>query len=200
MNLEGGRLNQKRRTRKALLEAASQLMKAGRKPTLEEAAEAALVSRATAYRYFPNVEALLLEAGLDLAVKASVELFGPDAPSDPVARVERVDEMFHDMILENETALRLMIANALQRLAGGEETDVLARQNRRSPLIEAALEPAREDLDPRLARQLVAALGLIIGSEGFIAGKDVLQLSDAELRQVKRWAIGALIDAARRPT
>ena len=42
-------------------------MKQGRKPDLEEIAEEALVSRATAYRYFPSVEALLLEASLDVA-------------------------------------------------------------------------------------------------------------------------------------
>ena len=45
-----GRPNQKRRTRKALLQAASRLMAQGRKPGLEEVAEEALVSRATAYR------------------------------------------------------------------------------------------------------------------------------------------------------
>jgi AcrR family transcriptional regulator len=41
-------------------------MKQGRKPSLEEIAEEALISRATAYRYFPRVEALLLEASLDV--------------------------------------------------------------------------------------------------------------------------------------
>ena len=60
--------NAKRRTRKALLEAAAQLVRGGVKPSLEEVAEAALVSRATAYRYFPSVEALLREAALDMAV------------------------------------------------------------------------------------------------------------------------------------
>ncbi|MFN3628321.1 MAG: TetR family transcriptional regulator, partial [Parvibaculum sp.] len=47
------RANQKRRTRKDLLQAAARLLKEGRNPSLEEIAEEALVSRATAYRYFP---------------------------------------------------------------------------------------------------------------------------------------------------
>ncbi|HYN45985.1 MAG TPA: TetR family transcriptional regulator, partial [Allosphingosinicella sp.] len=47
-----GRPNQKSRTRKDLLRAAAQLMKVGRSPTLEEVAQEAEVSRATAYRYF----------------------------------------------------------------------------------------------------------------------------------------------------
>ena len=71
------RPNQRLRTRKDLLRAASRLMKQGRKPSLEEIAEDALVSRATAYRYFPNVEQLLLEASLDVAIPEAKDLFGP---------------------------------------------------------------------------------------------------------------------------
>jgi len=56
------RPNQKRRTRKDLLLAAARLLQQGKRPSLEEVAEAALVSRATAYRYFPGVEPLLVEA------------------------------------------------------------------------------------------------------------------------------------------
>ena len=63
-----GRPNQRRRTRKDLLHAAARLMKNGRVPTIEEVAEEALVSRATAYRYFPSVEALVREATLDVAM------------------------------------------------------------------------------------------------------------------------------------
>ena len=56
-----GRPNQKSRTRKDLLQAAGRLLKQGRKPTLDEVAAEALVSRATAYRYFPTPESLVLE-------------------------------------------------------------------------------------------------------------------------------------------
>ena len=63
-----GRPNQRSRTRKDLLRAAARLMKQGQNPSLEEIAAEALVSRATAYRYFPSVEALLVEASFDLAV------------------------------------------------------------------------------------------------------------------------------------
>ena len=40
-------------------------MKSGQMPTLAEVAEEALISRATAYRYFSSPEALLAEASLD---------------------------------------------------------------------------------------------------------------------------------------
>jgi AcrR family transcriptional regulator len=53
-------VNQKRRTRAALVEAAQRLLDQGRTPTVADVADEALVSRATAYRYFPSQEHLLL--------------------------------------------------------------------------------------------------------------------------------------------
>jgi AcrR family transcriptional regulator len=194
-----GRPNQKQRTRKDLLQAAARLMKQGRKPSLEEIAEEALVSRATAYRYFPSVETLILEATLDVAAPDPETLFDDSPALDPVARCERVDSAFHDMMLANEPGLRLMLANSLERIAAQNGDHTLpVRQNRRSPLIDAALEPARKDFKPGARDTLAKALAIIIGTEGMIALKDVLQLDDAEARKVKRWAIRALIEAARK--
>jgi AcrR family transcriptional regulator len=193
-----GRPNQRSRTRKDLLRAAARLMKHGQNPSLEEVATEALVSRATAYRYFPSVEALLVEASFDLSVPEADDLFAGDASTDPVARMERVDTALHDMILANEPALRTMIAHTLQRGLKGDETDHPKRQNRRTPLIEAALEPARKQFKPAALAMLGKALALIVGPEGIVVCKDVLQLDDAEARKVKRWAIGALVEAAKK--
>ena len=60
-----GRDRQKSRTRRQILEAAARLMQERRALTLEEIADAAQVSRATAYRYFPGLDALLAEAAVD---------------------------------------------------------------------------------------------------------------------------------------
>lgn len=194
-----GRPNQRSRTRKDLLRAAARLMKQGQDPSLEEIATEALVSRATAYRYFPSVEALLVEASFDLAVPEADDLFGGDTSTDPVARMERVDAALHDMILANEPALRTMLAHALQRGLKGDDADHPRRQNRRTPLIEAALDPARKQFKPAALATLSKALALIVGPEGVVVCKDVLQLDDAEARKVKRWAIQALVAAAKKP-
>jgi AcrR family transcriptional regulator len=194
-----GRANQKRRTRKDLLQAAAQLMKQGRRPSLDEVAEAALVSRATAYRYFPSTEALLAEASLDVVTPDAAALFAGSAPADPAARLEKVDAALHEMMLANEPALRLMLANSLQRAARGEvESETPLRQNRRTPLIEAALEPVRRQFKPGSLDLLAKALALVVGTEAMVVFKDVLQLDDAEARRVKRWAIRALVEAAKR--
>jgi AcrR family transcriptional regulator len=195
-----GRPNQKTRTRKDLLQAAARLMKQGRTPTLEEVAEEALVSRATAYRYFPSVEALLVEASVDVAVPEPAELFRDEASSDPVVRLQRVETALHDMILANEPLLRAMLAHTIQQGMQTDETAKLPRrQNRRTPLIEAALEPARDQFKPADLKALTRALALIMGPEAAIVVKDVLQLGDADARKLKRWAIRALVEAARRP-
>ncbi len=188
------RPNQRKRTRKDLLDAASRLMKRGGKPSLEEIAEEALVSRATAYRYFPNLEALLLEASVDVAFPEAAQLFADRSP-DVLARLLKADAAVHDMVLANEAALRMFLAHSLERSVR-EASDLPPRQNRRTPLIEAALEPAKGRLDPKAP--LAEALAVIVGTEAMVVLKDVLQLDDPAARAVKAWAIEALLDAARR--
>jgi AcrR family transcriptional regulator len=195
-----GRPNQKSRTRKDLLQAASRLMRQGRTPTLEEVAEEALVSRATAYRYFPSVEALVVEAWVDVAMPEPQELFRDETSRDPVARLQRAETAVYDIILANEPLLRTMLAHTIQQGIADENGKLPRRQNRRTPLIEAALEPARAQIKPGSLKLLARALALIIGPEATIVVKDVLQLDDAEARKVKRWAIRALVEAARKST
>jgi AcrR family transcriptional regulator len=173
-------------------------MKHGRRPTLEEVAEEAMVSRATAYRYFPSVDALLVEAPLDGATPEPEDLFRDASSDDPVERLERVDAALHDMIAANEPALRTMLAHSLQRTLNDKgHSEFPARQNRRTMLIEAALAPARDQLDPVAVSRLTKALALIIGTESMMVLKDVLQLDETEARDVRLWAIRALVDAAR---
>ncbi len=195
-----GRTNQKRRTRKALLDAAARLMREGRQPTFEEVAEEAMVSRATAYRYFPGVEPLLVEAALDIAMPDAEQLFaGPGAPVDPAERLKQADAAVDAMVHSNEAAIRTMLVHSLQQKLTGAGGDALpARQNRRLPLIEAALAPARDAFGAAAADRLAKALALVIGSESMIVFRDVLQLGDEEARAVKSWMIDALVDAARR--
>jgi AcrR family transcriptional regulator len=188
-----GRANQRRRTRKDLLQAAARLTQAGRTPTLEEVAEEALVSRATAYRYFPSVEALLVEAALDLAVPRPDEVLSGQ-PDDPVHRLLVVDAAMAQMIQANEASLRAMLAYAVRPGAAGAGAP--ARQNRRTPLIEAALAPVAGKMDPAALERLKAALALVVGTEAMVVFKDVLQVGDAEADEVRRWAIRVLTEAA----
>lgn len=177
-----------------MLEAALRVSAEGQSATLDDVAEEARVSRATAYRYFPNIDDLLAEASLHVAFPGADCLTG--ASDDPVERLMIIDEAVARMIDANETALRMMIASTSKIPL--QSTDVPVRQNRRLPLIEAALAPARSDFAPDAYRRLTQALCLVIGTEAMLVFKDVLHLAPKQARDVRRWTINAMIGAARR--
>ena len=191
-----GRDNQRLRTRKDLLHAASRLLEDGRTPTMDEVAEEAMVSRATAYRYFPTVEALLVEAPLDGEVAEPQDLFAGDSSTDPVERLERAESSIHQMTYRNEARLRLMLAHTLQAGAVSQPGAAPVRQNRRGALIAAALAPARSRFDDTRYENLSAALALVFGTESMIVFRDVMPLSPERARDVKSWVIRALVAAA----
>jgi AcrR family transcriptional regulator len=191
-----GRTNQRHRTRKDLLAAAGRLLKAGRTPDMDDVAREAMVSRATAYRYFPSIEALLVEAPLDGAVPAPEAVFAADDSTDVAERAVRAERALHEAVYRNEAQLRVMLAASLERSANG--SDVPVRQNRRTPLIEAALAPARERFDDPTYEKLCAALALIFGTESMVVFKDVLGMDEQTARDVKGWAVRALVRAAER--
>jgi AcrR family transcriptional regulator len=193
------RSRQRLRARRDLLRAAGRILKEGRKPTIEEVAEDALVSRATAYRYFPNIEALLIEAPLEMAVPDPERLFIDDSSADPGDRLDKAEAALHEVVYQNEAQLRILLANRLeQRLQTQREDDSPVRQNRRTALIEAALAPARNRLAEGSHKRLCAALALIFGTESMVVFRDVLDLDEKTAREVKSWAIRALVRAALR--
>src|SRR5438552_18132011 len=108
---DGGRVNQKRRTRDAIVAAGQAILERGATPTVAEAAEEALVSRTTAYRYFPTQESLLLELSVDVSVATIDELVArPLDGTAPERRLAEVVAAFFQYVAANEalnrTALR----------------------------------------------------------------------------------------------
>lgn len=186
--------NQELRTRKDLLLAASRIMKQGRKPTMDEVAAEALVSRATAYRYFQSIEALLVESTADHAVGNLEQMFAQNTSTDPEERVDEAEAALHRVIYENEAQLRIMLANNVGRDLTDESLP--KRQNRRMPLIESALATARHRFRDDDYETLCHALGMIFGTESMIVFEDVLGVDEKAARQIKSWAVRALVRAA----
>ena len=154
------RNNQRLRTRKDILQAAARLIKSGKKPNMDEIAEEALVSRATAYRYFPSLDALVIEAPLDGNVPDPKDLFRNDRTTDPEQRVDKAEASMHEMVYRNESQLRMMLANSLTR----SDAQIPVRQNRRKALIEEALAPAKKRFSSAAYKKLCAALSLFFGT------------------------------------
>lgn len=197
------RANQRHRTRKDLLAAAARLLSRrsqagdiGVPLEMGEVAAEAMVSRATAYRYFPTIDALLLEAPLDGVIPGPDQIFATCASDDAVVRTEHAEKALHEVISKNESGLRLMLAAQLQQSVRPGASGVPLRQNRRTPIIEAALRPVRIRLPTHTYNNLRAALALVFGVESMIVLRDVLNLDTSGARQVKKWAAEALVRSA----
>src|SRR5690348_10356704 len=64
---------QRRRTRKAIVDATAALIAAGQSPSMADIAAAADVSRRTLYLYFPTLEQLLIDATLGLLTQTHID-------------------------------------------------------------------------------------------------------------------------------
>jgi AcrR family transcriptional regulator len=194
--VEVGRVNQKRRTRQALVAAATDLVRSGATPTVAEVADAAGVSRTTAYRYFPTQEALLVNATtFALLSRADGHLERiARAASKEGSVTERVDAVVRGddaMTLEAEASLRSVLRASLAPEVGADPRPAF-----RERWFGAALEPIRGELGERRYARLVAALGLCCGIEARVVTKDVYGLGDRAGLDVKRWAAETLVHGA----
>lgn len=189
---ETGRTRQKQRTLDAINAATRELLRRGVIPTVEESADEAGVSRATAYRYFPNQRELLVAAhGWTEAPSLVLE----GLPSDPFARLDAVVERIVQNIVDSEAAYRAMLKLSLEGRTPGEGPLAL-RQGRRLVWVEDALEPVRKPLGARTFKRLVRAIAAAIGVEVLVWMTDVAKMSRDEAIATMRWSAAALLRAA----
>ncbi|MEU1406388.1 TetR/AcrR family transcriptional regulator [Streptomyces sp. NPDC005728] len=195
-----GRRNQKLRTRRALIDAAVTLLREGRTVTIADAAEAAQVSTATAYRYFSSPPELLQEAQTLLRTPDVLA----DLPSDPAQRLDTLVSRVADMQFGDEAMWRALLRASMERWLqqaekGGEQGDEMPIRNRtRLDLTRTALEPLAGTLPPAEHRRLTMALMLVYGVETLVTTRDACGLDPEEAKGVMRWAAGALLETALR--
>jgi AcrR family transcriptional regulator len=187
-----GRTKQKARTRDALIQAARELLSNGVTPTVEQAADAAGVSRTTAYRYFPNQRALIVATFPEIAAASLL----PDAPpEDPAARLDAVVDALTSQLVEHEPELRAHLRLSLES-ANGERTELPFRTGRAIGWIEEALAPLRGQIPEPDLRRLVLAIRSAVGIEALVWLTDVAGLSREEGADLMRWSAQALLRSA----
>jgi AcrR family transcriptional regulator len=194
------RANQKERTRQALVTAAAELLKAGSQPTVAEAAERAKVSRATAYRYFPMQESLLVEiAQVNPAAAPMEDWLLRLQESEPEERLRQLLARFNRIALDEEvalrTGLRVYLETWLESRRRGESPPAV-REGRRMRWLDETLAPARAQLRPAQWKRLRSALALTLGAEAMVVMKDVCHATDDEAVATLEWAALALLRAA----
>jgi AcrR family transcriptional regulator len=168
----GGRANQKTRTRRAIVDACRELVRTGSDVTMPEVARRALVSEATAYRYFPDLTSLLAET-IDGLWPSPAEALLPVASSDePVERVRFACEFLLRGVLSYQGAVRAMISGTITRPGLAP-----ARPGIRFGLIDYALAPFGDGAD---LAQLRRDLAVTVSAEALFTLIDLCGLNPDE--------------------
>ena len=185
---QGGRVNQKARTRMAIVGAARELIQTGQPVTMPAIAQAALVSEPTAYRYFPDLLSLLTEAFAGLWPDPEQALRPVAGSSDPAERIAYATEFLFRHVLAYQGAVRAMIAATITRPELAH-----ARPGLRFGLIDHALAPLRDTLavtDPDKVSQLRLDLAVAVSAEALFTLTDLCGLTPEQ-------AIGSATRTAR---
>lgn len=189
------RANQKRRTRQALIDAALALREEGRNPSFADVAERALVSRATAYRYFSSVEALLIETTAEVAMRPLQHVYR--VGDDPVQAIGRVAGEINQILLGDEVGLHVMERSFMAVWLENEADSRPARPGRRMIYIRPIIDALKDELAPAARKRLTQALAMVMGTEAALALRDIAGASIAEALDASVWAAQALVKQAR---
>lgn len=187
-----GRINQKARTRDALITATRGILAEGGSPTMAGAAARASISRTTAYRYFPNLRSLLVAAYPHVDQRS---LLGADPPAEPEARLAIVVDDHMRRILTYEGEQRAVLRLSLET----HESNPLGlpmHRGMRIGWIEDALAPLRGHLPNDELERLVHSIGATIGIESFVWLTDVAKRSREDAVAIMRSNALALLRGA----
>ena len=190
---------QRRRTRKAIVDATIALIAKGGTPSVNDIAAAAEVSRRTVYLYFPTFDQLLIDATVGALSHGQVErALEADASSDDVERrVEHHVRALGSVTPEVERLGRALIRLTVEGGSAPAPHGLPRRGYRRIEWIETAIAPLRKELRPPEFQRLVNALAMVMGWEALIVQRDVCGLTVKQGEELSVWAARALLRAAR---
>jgi AcrR family transcriptional regulator len=196
-----GRVNQKRRTRAAIVAAARAILDRGETPTVALVAEEAQMTRTTVYRYFASQETLLVELSVSIGIDEEFAdvLDRPPDGATPETRLLEVVDAFNRYVATNETlyraAQRHYLDTWLAAERAGQRGGRQVREGRRLRWISDTLEPVRDTIPDADLRRLQFALCLVTGGEAFTVLRDVCGLEPDEAIAVAHWAAQTLLTA-----
>jgi AcrR family transcriptional regulator len=173
------------------VQAVHELARSAAEITMPSVAKAALVSEATAYRYFPDLVTLLLEADQGTWPDPAQALAPVADSADPAERIGFAARLLLDGVLANESAVRAMIAGSITRPEAAAR-----RPGHRFGLIDAALVPAAERLDPAAVAQLRRDLAVVVSAEALFTLTDLCELSRPDAVDSAVHAARSLTEAA----
>jgi AcrR family transcriptional regulator len=180
-----------------LREAARELLRTGGPLTVPAAAELAGVSRATAYRYFPNNDAVVLHATMSLADNPleDRDWAPPTAASsgDLAAQAADLVRATAAWAFDHETELRTFLRLSLAPEREGQEPR--RGLTNRGRWISSLLEGLPSDVPPAARDRLAAALVPLFGADAIVWTTDMAGLPRDQAIELLAWMAQALIAA-----
>jgi AcrR family transcriptional regulator len=191
----GTRPSPKERTRRLLRQAAVELLRTGKPLTVPAVAELAGVSRATAYRYFPNNESVVLHATMAMAVDPVADTVPAVAgsPEELDARATELIRTTADWAFDHETELRTVLWLSLN--PDPENQRPRRFMTNRDRWIKSLLQGLPKDVPAAARDRLAAALTPLFGSDAIVWTTDMAGLSRDQSVELLVWMARALIAA-----
>lgn len=161
-----------------------------------------MVHRATAYRYFPSQQALMLEVASEGIHPSPTDVLAGVPRDDVMARWDAVCGAVHRLLASEEPLFRTILGAVqdrwLEANARGDRAEMV-RQGRRLEHIDAALQPVRSQMSADEYGQLRLALCMVLGIEALTVLKDIGGIGSRQSLDIMSWAGRALITEALHP-
>lgn len=188
------------RTRRLLTEAARELLRTGAPLTVPAVAELAGVSRATAYRYLPSNEAVLMHATMPLVEDGARRLQAPDPDTFDVSTSQDLPDQAAALVrtmaawaFDHENELRTLLRLSLAPERAG---DIPRRGNTSRDLwIANLLEGLPAHVSQAARDRLAVALVPLFGADAVVWSTDIAQVDQDTAVDVMAWMAATLVRA-----
>jgi AcrR family transcriptional regulator len=184
------------RTYTKLLNAAMILVGRGYVPSIAELALSAEVSRATAYRCFPN-RTRLIAAVVNRSLGEVREYESQE--KDGRTRIKELFSKTFIRFAEYEPQLRAALQLALEheaKASAGLLEEEQYRRGYRVAILDRVAKPLEAQIGKKKYRTLIQSLTVVYGIEPYVVMRDILGLKTADIEATTHWIVEAMIDKA----
>ncbi len=190
-HLNSGRTSQKLNTRSNILTAAHRLLEKGMDLTMENVAKEAKISRATAYRYYSNVESLSTELILHLNLPKTEHMLAKVKKMETPKALLQIQDTFLDFILQNETAARKFLGAVLS-----SSDPKLVRGKNRLTALQGYFKSKKTKLSEDELEKIIHISVLLMGIESVLVSKDVCGFNNKKTKETLQWGLEMMLKGA----
>jgi hypothetical protein len=191
-NLKSGRVNQKLKTQKRILETARIMLLSNKDFSLEDVAAKMQISRATIYRYYANIDILCLDVAISMTNKDPENFSFYVKGMDLNQSLLYVQDYFNNLIQEHENAFRKYLSLVLDKSVKGQPA-IAHRGGRRPRTLDIVMKPFQDQIGSKNYDNLKNVVTLLCGIEPLISNKDVSGLNNEQSNALLKWALEMIL-------